>query len=314
MTALEKQETGLFALLLRGKGTDEQKREYWQKYADTTEKRLGKPLWSMNANDFDEYNVLSENLRYGDLEGGDCKLCRNRGYTVRKDGEYIRHVICRCMAQRRQNQAIENSGYAELITSKTFENYKLNEEWQKNALHVAKAWTRQGTYPFLYLGGKSGAGKTHLAVAAFYSLVQRGVHGKYVSWREQSRDLKMRMTEAGWYDDKIRSLKSIPLLLIDDFLWTNGGVPSEEDFKLAKEIIDARQSNGLKTIFTANWTIKAVNGLSEVVGGRIYEGCGSKTNFVLSFGSETKNYRARVQPSLIELAGELKSPFEEFRV
>lgn len=310
MTVAEREELNLFALLLRGVATDEQKRTYWKKYADPTEKRLGKPLWAMSMADFDEYTILEENMQYGKEQGGNCKLCRNRGYVVQKDGKYKRYVECGCMEQRKQKQMIENSGFAELITSKTFENFKIDEAWRKEKLHIVKTWTNQSVYPFLFLGGKSGAGKTHLAIAAFYSLVQRGVRGIFISWRAEIRDLKMRMTEVGFYDEKLRGLKTVPLLLIDDFLWTNGGNPTEEDFKLAKEIIEQRQANGLRTIFTTNWTIKDVNRMSEVIGGRIYESCGSKTNFVLTFGAETKNYRARTQPTLLEITDE-ESPFRE---
>ncbi len=300
----------LFNLLLRGGGTDAHKRLYWAKYADPIEKRLNKPLWGMTTEEFEEYKVLDENLKQGNLEGGNCKLCKNRGYTVQFDGIYTTHVPCFCIEQRNQKREIQNSGFADLMTSHTFEKFIISEEWQKNALRAVKAWTNQKQYPFLYLGGKTGAGKTHLAAASFYSLIQRGVRGKYISWREQSRELKMRMTDIGYYDDKIRELKTVPLLLIDDLLWTNGSFPTDEDFKLAKEIIEARQINGRRTIITTNWTIKEMNELSEVVGGRIYEGCGSKTNFALTFGAETRNYRAKTQPTLLPIEG-ISSPFDE---
>lgn len=310
MTLTEVKGLHLFRLLLKGKATDEQKREYWERHADTTEKRLGKPLWAMDSDEFDEYIILGENLQYGKETGGNCKLCKNRGYVVQKDGEYKRHVVCSCMAQRKNKQMIQSSVYAELIASKTFENFNLTEDWQKERLHSVKFWTNQKKYPFLYLGGATGAGKTHLGIAAFYSLVQRGVRGKYVSWRSESRDLKMRMTEYGFYDEKIRELKRIPLLMLDDFFWTNKCDPTEEDFKLAKEIIEERQAAGLKTIFTANYTIKALNDLSEVVGGRIYEGCGSKTNFALTFDKNCTNYRAKTQPKLTLLDDNELSPFD----
>lgn len=311
MTATEAKGLNLFALILKGKATEEQKREYWEKHADATERRLGRPLWAMKPDEFDEYNILCENMKYGKETGGNCKICKNRGYTVVKEGEYKTHVTCGCMEMRKQNRIIENSVYAEMITSKTFEKFTLDEDWQREKLHIVKIWTNQKKYPFLYLGGQSGAGKTHLGVAAFYSLVQRGVRGKYMSWRTESRDLKMRMTEFGFYDEKLRELKRVPLLMIDDFLWVQKGEPSEEDFKLAKEIVEERQAAGLRTIFTANWTIKQLNSLSEVIGGRIYESCGSKTNFALTFGTETKNYRARTQQRLTLLDDEEETPFDE---
>lgn len=300
----------LFNLLLQGGGTEEQKRLYWERYADQAEKQLGKPLWDMDAEEFEEYKILEENQSYGTEDGGSCNLCRNRGYIVRRDGQYTRYASCSCMEQRKQSREVQNSGYAEKITSQTFEKFTITEPWQKQALQTVKAWTRQTHFPFLFLGGRSGAGKTHLAVAAFYNLIQRGVRGKFISWREQSRELKMRMKEAEAYDAKIRELKFVPLLLVDDLLWANGGGLSEEDFKLAKEIIDVRQANGLRTIFTANWTIKDLIELSEVIGGRIYEGCGSSTNFVLTFGGDTQNHRARKQSTLLEIAG-IESPFND---
>lgn len=301
----------LFSMLLSGTGTEEQRREYINRYQEESERKMGKPLFDMNAEEFEQYKALEENLSFGRLEGDRCRLCRNKGYTVVREGKYTIHRKCSCMARRNGEHIDEEQReFENLLTTRTFENFKINGEWQKELLKRTKAWTRQAAYPFLYLGGKTSTGKTHLAIAALYSLIQRGFSGKYVSWRKESRDLKMRMTEYGYYEPKLKALKSVSVLLIDDFLWQpNNAIPSDEDFRLAKEIIDARSNLNLLTIFTSNYTLRDLTEITEEIGSRIYQACGSAKNFALTVAKEAKNYRMQIQPTLLEI--EAESPFDE---
>lgn len=310
LTVRETRARELFSLLLRGAGTEPQRQEYIARYQEEAERKMGKPLFELTAEEFEQYKALEENLSFGRLEGYKCRLCRNKGYTVVRDGIYTIHRACTCMTRRSHGEVSEEQReFENLLTTRTFENFKINSEWQKDMLKRAKAWTRQTEYPFLYIGGKTSTGKTHLAIAALYSLMQRGFAGKYVSWRKESRDLKMRMTEYGYYDSKLKALKTATVLLIDDFLWQpNGAMPSDEDFRLAKEIIDARSNIRLMTIFTSNYTLRDLTEITEEIGSRIYQACGSTKNFVLTVGKEAKNYRMQIQPTLMEI--EAENPFE----
>ena len=82
LTIRESKGMELFSALLKGAGTQEQRREYIERYQEEAEKKMGKPLFDMTAEEFEEYKALEENLSFGRLEGYKCRLCRNKGYTV----------------------------------------------------------------------------------------------------------------------------------------------------------------------------------------------------------------------------------------
>lgn len=295
----------LYFMINENTATEEQYKEYMSKYAEQAEIEMGKPVCKMTDEEFDTYRVLSENLKKGDIKGEYCKLCKNKGYIVRKEGSYIYYADCACMKKRVNERILQASEYYKLLTSKTFENYSIKKDFQKTALQRCKNWIKQEKYPFLFLGGQTGAGKTHLGVAALVSLSRRGDIPKLVSWQKESRDLKMNMTEYYYYEPKLEALKTAPLLMIDDFLWTNDNkTPSNEDWKIAKEIIDARGENGRKTIFTCNMALSIITTYSEVVGGRITQYTGGTSNFDIEFGFGTTNYRTT---DLIEITDE--TPF-----
>ena len=311
LTATERRGLDLFAMLLSGTATEKDELEYWDRHADYVEKRMGKAIPNMTVDEFEEYKAMDENLKQGDLEGDYCPLCRKKGYVVQVEEGRTTYVTCKCMTERENKAQLLGSTYVHLITTRRLDNFEIKTLWQKAALRKIKAWGNQTIYPILYLGGKSGTGKTHLAVAIFYHFVLRGYRAKFISWRDEVRDLKFRMKEFGYYDRKLRDLKTVPLLMIDDFLWqpTNGTVtPTAEDFQLAKEIIDARINANLRTIITGNYTIGKLNELEEVLGGRIYQSSGSSENFCLTFGDGCENYRAKKAPTLLDLADE-KDPF-----
>ena len=172
LTVRETRARELFSLLLRGAGTEPQRQEYIARYQEEAERKMGKPLFELTAEEFEQYKALEENLSFGRLEGYKCRLCRNKGYTVVREGIYTIHRVCSCMTRRSHGEVSEEQReFENLLTTRTFENFKINSEWQKDLLKRAKAWTRQTEYPFLYIGGKTSTGKTHLAIAALYSLM-----------------------------------------------------------------------------------------------------------------------------------------------
>lgn len=297
----------LYFMINDNTATEEQYNEYMNKYAEQAEIEMGKPVCKMNDEEFDIYRVLSENLKKGKLKGDYCKLCRNKGYIVRKEGSYIYYADCTCMKKRVNERILQTSEYYKLLTTKTFENYSIKKDFQRLALQRCKNWLKQDKYPFLFLGGQTGAGKTHLGIASLVSLSRRGDIPKLVSWQKESRALKMNMTEYYYYEPKLEALKNAPLLMVDDFLWTNENkMPSNEDWKIAKEIIDARGENRKRTIFTCNMALGIINTYSEVVGGRLMQYTGGKSNFDIEFGFGATNYRTI---DLIEIAEE--TPFEK---
>ena len=282
--------------IYKGAGTLQQrlewKAEYWQNYADNSERRIGKPLFDMSLEERYQYQALEENSKVGTLKGVDCPLCKNRGYKyIIHEGE-LAYCECSCMSQRKNIQRAKESPLNGLFRRCKLNNFEIEEPWKKEMLGKVKKYLVQNEFSFLYLGGKSGTGKTHLAIAAIFELMQRGIECLSVGWREASRDLKMQMTEYGQYSSYLKKIKNVKVLHIDDFLWQpTGGMPSDEDMRLAKEIIDYRGNNGLKTIITSNWTLKDLTVMSEVIGGRIYEFCGTVNNFAYTVPADAKSHR-----------------------
>lgn len=317
----------MFRLQHRDRGTDlfdkgregdimpEEIDEYMAHYASPIERTFGKPMWKFTRDEELQMEAQSLNDIPHELTAGErkyrnpCPVCKNRGYvTIVKDGR-LATKECECVHKK----AVKSEEYA-LLAKCRFENYRIGKDWQKDALQRAKAWTQQTKYSLLYLGGRPGCGKTHLAAAAYGAMLKRGKKGECISWREASRDLKMRMKDyENFYEPRISHLKNVPVLFVDDILWTpSGGIATDEDFRIMKELLDARVQKHLPTILTSNYTPEDLYGLSEEIGGRVYEAAGSKNNFAIGFEKTAEDYRIRDLPvtdatqadcSLFDVAG-----------
>ena len=91
----------------------------------------------------------------------------------------------------------------------------------------------------------------------------------YMSWRDESTALKGMITDSETYSEKVRKLKTVPVLYIDDFF--KDGC-SEADLRLAFEIINARYNDETKrTIISSEWGLEWVMDKDEATGSRIYE-------------------------------------------
>lgn len=92
---------------------------------------------------------------------------------------------------------------------------------------------------WLYIGGQSGCGKTHLCTAAAVKMIKQGCDVILMQWRDESVRLKGMINEPDEYAEAINQLKQVDVLYIDDlFVGSrydgNGhGMPSEADIKLA---------------------------------------------------------------------------------
>ena len=254
-----------------------------------------------------QHNVDSFNANEGDkhlLDGYECSLCRNKGLVSvlreRKDlrgNDVFEEFItpCKCDKIRKSIMRMKRSGLEELFKKYRFDNYAVEEDWQKMIKEKAMNFAKKPA-PVFYIGGQSGCGKTHLCTAIARELLLAGNELRYVLWRDESVKLKSAINDEAKYQSIIEELKRVDVLYIDDFLKVpighDASKPTSADLSLALEIINNRYNANLVTIISSEWTVIDIIDFDEALGGRIYEMAG-KENCANIKKDKKKNYRTR---------------------
>lgn len=228
------------------------------------------------------------NARSGDLVGFDCEKCKNRGYIAElRDGAFSLKE-CVCMAGRRSRARLEKSG---INPEYTLKNYQPEAPWQRQLLNSAYDYLgkKQGWF---FIGGQVGCGKTHLCTGIVRELIRQGKEARYMLWRDESTTIKSCIKYPEDYANLVEPLKTVDVLYIDDFLKTNSGQPTNADFNLAFEILNARYNRtDLLTLLSSEFYLNEIVMADEAVGSRIFERAnGHAHNIRRDFN---KNYRLR---------------------
>jgi DNA replication protein DnaC len=157
-----------------------------------------------------------------------------------------------------------------LLDECTFEHYEATADWQKHALSLAQNYLEYGDNLWLFFGGMSGSGKSHLCTAVCGELLKRNNAVRYMMWDSESKALKSLVNDTYEYEKRMNELKSVKVLYIDDFLKVQRGQqPTPADINLAFEIINHRDVKNLRTIISTEKTIDDIISLDEALGGRI---------------------------------------------
>lgn len=242
-----------------------------------------------------------ENAKEGDLnefDGYNCEVCKNKGrlFEPKLNGKRweITQVKCLCQRARRAIRALKRSGLEDVVQEYRFDNYVAKEPWQKTALEIAKRYTEDYQENWLFIGGASGRGKTHLCTAAAITLLKKDNEVKYMLWRDEARRLKSIVNDPQ-YNEDIQFYKTVDVLYIDDLFKTGRGVgktaqmPTEADINLAFEIINSRAIQRKPTIISSESTLIELVEIDEAVASRIKQRCG---DYYFNIGAKnTKNYR-----------------------
>lgn len=211
----------------------------------------------------------TNNLEEYGLGGYDCPICENRGYVWnrRNDGITVSRE-CQCMKIRRSMRTIKNSGLEDMLTRYSFGNYIADTKERANLKNNAQRFV-DASQGWLYISGRPGSGKSHLCTAMCAELINRGCETLYILWRDESVSLKSSVVDKEIYEPRIRKLKTISVLYIDDFF---KGKYTDADVNLAFEIINARYNNkALRTIISSELPIATMMEIDEALGSRIYE-------------------------------------------
>lgn len=223
------------------------------------------------------------------LTGNGCQLCED-GLIVKNNIAYP----CKCQEQRRLERLFAASKITPAFRAKTFANFKTQGRppiittMLKSAKDFVAKLPQLGENNWLALLGEPGSGKTHLAMAAANMLLAQGMQALYFPHVEGISEI-MSGIDDKTLTKKTTALKTVPLLLWDDFLKPiMGGRPKEFEMRVAFEVINYRYLNLLPTVISSEHNPQGLLALDKATASRIIER--SKGHLTVAHG-EGLNYR-----------------------
>lgn len=230
-------------------------------------------------NEAESFNLSSGSLNLTD--GYNCDKCRNRGLIMRafENGGVWSTVCseCDCVKIRTTIKRMQRSGLKNIIKDYTFAKYQAVEDWQVKLKDAAVKYADNPSGWF-FIGGQTGAGKTHLCTAICREFLLNGRAVKYMLWRDDVVKLKGAVNDTDTYASLMDAYKRTEVLYIDDLFKTGKGAdgqkqqPTAADINIAFEILNYRYNNpALLTIISSECTVNDIIEIDEATGGRIFE-------------------------------------------
>ena len=224
--------------------------------------------------------------------GYNCIVCRNRGYfaVINYAGDFALRP-CTCNKIREQMLNAKSSGFGDMLERYTFEGYEAKEDWQKYVKKGAMLYTQQKELPWMYIGGMSGAGKSHICTAAATKILQQGKVVKYVLWRDVFHKMESYRYDEEKYNELLKELSEVEVLILDDFLKGMDKQKQGSALEIAYDLVNRRYNNRKATIFSSEIQLGELEALDRAIYGRIKERCGK---FSLNIkNDENRNFRKR---------------------
>lgn len=253
-------------------------------------------------------NCKATNELPGDMhvvDGYDCPICKNKGvvYEPKKDerGNWIEQgYFCKCFKIRSSKRKLKRSGLQNIIDDNTFDKYKADEPWQKAIKAAALRFIEDKENTWFFIGGASGAGKTHICTAIAGHYLNMGKSVKYMLWRDDVVKLKASVNDSEAYEKIMSEFKTADVLYIDDLFKTgknNEGMPQKPtgaDINIAFELLNYRYNNpNMITLISSECRVTDILDIDESVGGRIAERTIQHGYGINIKPDRTKNYRLR---------------------
>jgi len=222
----------------------------------------------------------------------DCGVCGNKTNIAVAVGDSLKLRECECRKKRDNIIRLERSGLLDLMAEYTFDNFQVNEEFQRRiktpALEFINQTEKQNSpRKWFYIGGRVGCGKTHICTAIVGALIEKGMSAKYMMYRDEAVMLKG-MVGTEEYSRRVEFLKNVEVLYIDDLFKTQN--VTDGDKNLMFEVINARYNSRSKiTVISSEKIIDEVIEADEGIGSRIYE---RSRDFITNVGADkAKNWR-----------------------
>ena len=270
--------------------------------------------FDMTPREWEQFKVNDWNNMVGDRDkedGYDCPICKNKG-TIAKlvdngNGTYSHcFADCKCVETRNSIMRMKRSGLKDIIKDYTFDKFIDSEPWQKSIKQAAMEYAKNPEGWF-FLGGQSGAGKTHLCTAICREFLLSGKRVLYMLWRDEIGKIKEAAQGAKIAEDSenlrqiLDKFKTAEVLYIDDLFKTgraqdnSNPKPTAADINYAFEIINYRYNNpSLLTIISSELSEDELIDIDEALGGRIYE----RAKAITIGKDRRRNYRIRKAETL----------------
>ncbi|ROY90679.1 ATP-binding protein [Enterococcus gallinarum] len=240
---------------------------------------------------------------------GECPECGGNLYGYRsknKDGsERCAPTCMKCgfydlkrkediQTERIYNESLKNKTlnffkFGSVITDKSlfdcsFDNYKIIDVETETAVNITKSFVEavlSGEPKHLALNGKSGSGKSHLAMAATWEIIKQSDYDKkclFISYRELLEQIKYSFNDEQLRKEiqgsLMKDIKTADLVVIDDLGSELGGTTysSSTNFNndTLNSILEARQNQAI--ILTTNLTGKEMkNAYGERIVSRLFK-------------------------------------------
>lgn len=227
----------------------------------------------------DLYNGSEGDLHLAD--GYECERCKNKGYiaivTQNELYGYYSETLtrCKCMKVRSAIRKMKASGLKNVAADFRFDKYETPEPWQQHIKQTAMRFCEDDKNHWFFIGGQSGAGKTHICAAITFHYLRQGIAARYMLWRDEVVKIKALVNEPAEYGKLMDELKNAPVLYIDDLFKVGeshdgNARPTVGDINAAFEIINHRANNpGLTTIISSERTMMELLAIDEATAGRI---------------------------------------------
>ena len=210
--------------------------------------------------------------RFG-LGEPNCPICGGAGFVIRggtpddPTSGTMQPCECRIRLTEAQGKKVRtlnaNLGGYEHMTFDSFNTEgrgMLSDEQRTNLKFARDCAAEFAANPagWLFLTGRYGTGKTHLAAAIANEAITRGISCIFQPVPDLLDQLRMgygNTTDS--YEDRFERVRSIPLLILDD-LGAQSSTPWAEE-KLY-QIINHRYTNKLPTVITSNVSLREMDG------------------------------------------------------
>lgn len=202
-----------------------------------------------------------------------CIACNDTGFIYNFSKRS--YSKCNCLINDGLVRRLEKAGLDRDSINKTFSEYEPVSKEISSMKDKATGYVlsfdkiKNSKNNSLALLGESGAGKSHLIIAALNNFINRkNTDVQYISYPEEMTILKQSTLDGDKYQAKVDKYKNCELLVIDDLFKISH---TDADVRIVFEIINHRYVKKKPVMVSSELTILDICNIDRALGGRLKE-------------------------------------------